>query len=146
MTRIDFYILDNDDADKRNATVCRLVEKAWRQSNHVYIHTQSKEQTKELDDLLWTFRAESFVPHSCMEPNADIPEKAPRQVLLGHHFEPDASFDVMINLGETVPDFFSRFKRVLEVVNQEDEVRQKGRQRYTYYRDRGYPMHHHTLS
>ena len=145
MTRVDFYILDDDDADKRYATICRLVEKAWRHNNHVYIHTESKRQAEVLDDLLWTFRAESFVPHCRMEQNAELLGKVPRQVLLGHDFEPDASFDVMINLDESVPHFFSRFPRVLEIVNQQDEIRKKGRQRYSYYRNRGYPMHHHSL-
>ena len=145
MTRIDFYILKNHDNHRRNAVVCRLAEKAWQNDNQVYIHTQNAEQLKQLDDLLWTFRNDSFVPHTCVEPDGPTFTKKHKQVLLGHQFEPDPFFDVLINLDKTVPTFFSRFRRVLEVVNQDDNVREQGRQRYSFYRERGYPLHHHNL-
>ena len=145
MTRIDFYILKNQNNHQINTVACRLAEKAWQNDNQVYIHTQNAEQLKQLDDLLWTFRSDSFVPHTCVKLDKPAFTKKHNQVLLGHQFEPDPFFDVLINLDKTVPAFFSRFKRVLEVVNQDDNVREQGRQRYSFYRERGYPLHHHNL-
>ena len=60
--------------------------------------------------------------------------------------EPPASYDgVMINLGLDVPEFFSRFERVLEIVDADPSARSKSRERYKFYRDRGYELATHNL-
>ena len=66
MTRIGFYLLNPTQQD-RLYTVCRLVEKAYQQGNHIYIHTDSDAQSHDLEHLLWSFRPESFLPHQCIE-------------------------------------------------------------------------------
>ena len=44
---------------------CRLVEKGYKQgTSSIYIHCNNEEEANEIDALLWTFRQESFVPHS----------------------------------------------------------------------------------
>jgi len=62
------------------------------------------------------------------------------------HPQPDSERTVLINLGQNVPPFFSRFERTLEVINQQEDIRAKGRLRYTYYQQRGYPLAHHKLA
>lgn len=142
MTRIDFYILEQQHAEARQRFACRLAEKAWRQGNKVYIHTESAEQSQRLDELLWTFSADSFVPHSL--DNDAAADTVP--VHIGHGDEPRHHDEVLINLAPEVPLFFSRFKRVAELVDQHEETRNKGRQRFRFYRDRGYPLENHTIN
>ncbi|MCO6412701.1 MAG: DNA polymerase III subunit chi [Thiogranum sp.] len=141
MTRIDFYVLADDSAQAREQFACRLAEKAWRLGHRVYIHTASEEQTRQLDDLLWTFQQNSFLPHSLYREAGDTPPP----VLLAHDAEPDASSQVLINLAPEVPLFFSRFERVAELVNPQAEIRQEGRNRYSFYKERGYPLHTHEI-
>ena len=93
MTEVDFYILNNDDALQRARFACRLADKAYKLGHRVYIHTESAQQTNQLDDLLWTFQQNSFVPH-CVFDGDD--RHTPVQ--LGHDAEPDASHAVLINL------------------------------------------------
>jgi DNA polymerase-3 subunit chi len=52
----------------------------------------------------------------------------------------------MLNLHEESPPAFSRFERLIEVVGRDDEDRQRARNRFRFYRDRGYEIHHHDLS
>ena len=59
--------------------------------------------------------------------------------------EPDASSQVLINLAAEVPLFFSRFERVAELVDEDDGVRRSGRSRYTFYKERGYPLRTHEI-
>ena len=142
MTRIDFYITPEAHADARLATACRLADKAFRLGHRVYIHADSAQQCGALDDLLWTFRAGSFVPHA----QADAADAADCAVLIGHREAPGGFDDVMVNLAAEVPPFFSRFERVAEVVVQHAEQAVDARERYRFYRDRGYTLNTHRLA
>jgi len=141
VTQVDFYLLQDDSAQIRASFACRLADKAYRLGNRVYIHTASAEQTRQLDDLLWTFQQNSFVPHAIYQ----AAQHNPPPVLLAHNSEPDASIQVLINLSAEVPLFFSRFERVAELVNQNADIHQQGRSRYSFYKDRGYPLRTHEI-
>ncbi len=141
MTRVDFYIVESPAPDARERVACRLAEKAWQLDHRIYIHGQDAGHCERLDQLLWTFRDGSFVPH---EPLADPAPDCP--ILIGLAEPPESHTGVLINLHEAVPPFFSRFERVVEIVNQAEPVRQAGRERFKFYRDRGYDLHTHTLS
>jgi DNA polymerase-3 subunit chi len=133
MTRIDFYVLPSHDPHTRRVTACKLVEKAYRQGHTVYLKTDTEEESRMFDDLLWTFRQGSFVPHEL----AGLPEpEAP--VLIGHGAAPEAMADVLVNLAPEVPPGFERFHRVAEFVDQDELVKQEGRRRYKAYKDAGY--------
>jgi len=108
VTQVDFYLLKDDSVQNRVRFACRLADKAYRLGNRVFIHTESAEQTRLLDDLLWTFQQNSFVPHAIYQAE----QNNPPPVLLAHNAEPDASSHVLINLAAEVPLFFSRFERV----------------------------------
>lgn len=140
MTRVDFYIINSADEAARMQLACRLAEKAWSQQNRVYIHTSDEHTATSLDQLLWTFRAGSFVPHQLStEATRDCP------ITIGFAPEPESDYQVLVNLDNDVPLFFSRFQRVVEIVNQDENVRKAGRSRFKYYRDRGYDLRSHNL-
>ena len=139
MTRVDFYLTQN----KPLITACKLAEKAARQGHHIYIHTADEPQAQQLDKLLWTFNQSSFVPHALVDVNKKI--NAADKVMIGHDHEPEFKHDVMINLAATIPAFFSRFERVAEIVSNDEEQRQQARQRFKYYRDRGYELDTHEI-
>ena len=141
MTRIDFYVLPDAVSAGRERFACRLADIAYRRGQRVYIYAQSQDQAMTLDALLWTFQAGSFIPHS-VHPS-DISEDPP--VLIGHDGVPDKGHEILINLAESVPNFFSRFERVAELVNQDAGVKVSGRERFRFYRDRGYALETHTL-
>lgn len=143
MTRVDFYLLPDADEIRRRKYLCRLVEKAWALGHRIWIHVPDADRARALDELLWTFRQGSFVPHERSDAT-DFDAACP--VILGGNDADIAACDLLINEGEEVPPFFSRFPRVAEVVNQDDALRQLGRRRYVFYRDRGYELHHHQVS
>lgn len=142
MTRIDFYIL-RDRADQACPLfACRLADKAYQLGHQIYIHTESEAQTRQLDDLLWTFRPGSFLPHAIA--GAALEEPVP-PILLGHAAEPPGDPQVLINLAIEVPLFFSRFERVAEVIDADATRKLQGRERYRFYRERGYELSTHNL-
>ncbi|HFQ14078.1 MAG TPA: DNA polymerase III subunit chi [Gammaproteobacteria bacterium] len=145
MTRIDFYILGSRHPQAAWQTACRLAEKAYRLQHAIYIHTPDADHSEQLDKLLWTFRDGSFVPH-CLhaEPHADH-----SPVLIGHDPRPEEELrhhQLLINLDHEVPPFFSRFERVAEIVGAEEQQRRQGRERFRFYRERGYELQTHELA
>jgi len=142
MTRIDFYIIEDDQRQARPLLACRLAEKAYGLDHTIYIHTGDQQQAQQLDQLLWTFRDGSFIPH-CLR-HDEVADQAP--VVIGYDTEPETHNQVLINLDNEVPLFFSRFERVAEVIAGDEEARKLGRERFKFYRDRGYELKTHNLN
>lgn len=142
MTRVDFYISPSHAAQARHQLACRIADKAYQQDCRIYIHTDSPQEAGLIDELLWTFRQGSFLPHGLYA----SAEQADCAIVIGHQAEaPDVSKDVLINLAKDVPLFFSQFERVAEMINEDDTQKQHGRERYRFYRDRGYELNTHQL-
>lgn len=141
MTRVDFYILPSEGEHNRRLVACKLAEKAYKRGHRVYIHTGSPQASEQVDGLLWTFRQGSFVPHALLHQT----EAEHTPVLIGHDAAPENIHEVLVNLAGDVPSFFSRFERVAEVVDAADSSRHQGRERFRFYRDRGYGLQTHEL-
>jgi DNA polymerase-3 subunit chi len=139
MTQVDFYILQDTAPQERYRLACRIIDKAYGLGHRIHIHADSLELLQQLDDLLWTFRDRSFIPH---EIDPDEPDSVP--VTLGNQWLPEHA-DVLVNLANEVPESFSRFERVVEIITQEGENRESGRARYRFYRERGYTPTHHQI-
>ena len=138
MTRVDFYILQDVDFNAASRFACRLAVKAVASGHRVHIHADDADAAAELDELLWNYPEHRFIPHVCE--GADTVPAAP--LVLGWS-PPPSPEGVLINLAGEIPTFFGRFERVAEVIV--DANRDVGRERYKFYRDRGYPLFHHDL-
>jgi DNA polymerase-3 subunit chi len=139
VTRVDFYVLPVSEPHGRLSFACRLAEKAWLGGHKVYLHGEDDAAARSLDELLWSFRDTSFVPHS-LQPGASA-----TPVLIGSGDDPGDHHDVLINLGAAIPEFFSRFERVAEIVLNDPESLRASRARWSFYKDRGYPLEHHDM-
>lgn len=142
--RVDFYVLPDTDAGARLHFACRLTAKAYKLANKTHAHVTGAAQARQLDELLWTFRPGSFIPHEIANqtPQPDAP--AP-PVTIGHDDEAALSGDLLINLTDTIPPFFDQFARIAEIIDANAECRQRGRERFSFYRDNGYEPDTHNL-
>ena len=145
MTRVDFYVLTQPDIERRWDYACKLTEKAFSLGNSVYLHTDNEQHATALDSMLWSFKPGSFVPHQRIEHNDAGNEAIAAPVMIGCRQAPTESVDILINLSASVPDFFTRFERVIEIVIQTPYVVQQTRDNYRFYRDRGYPLSTHNI-
>jgi len=141
MTRVDFYLLDKR-TDSREVFACRLTEKAWKAGHRVFMLAPDKSSATALDELLWTFSQGSFVPHGLYRSPEDVDV---HPVLVGHTEPPDACHDVLVSLTDEVPAWFSRFARVAELVAGDETRKAQARDRFRFYRERGYPLETHNL-
>jgi DNA polymerase-3 subunit chi len=144
VTQVDFYILEPDSEDARLRLACRIADKATQQDQHVFINSSSDVEAHKLDELLWTFSQGSFIPHTIVRAPVAAPPREP--VVIGLNQSPAGErWDVLINLAGDVPDFFSRYERVAEVVDGNAARREQSRDRYRFYRDRGYKLNTHQV-
>lgn len=139
MTKVGFYVVQNRDAGARLEIAARLTEKAFGQGLRIYINADSEAQARQLDDLLWSFRSGSFLPHGLSG------EEHTEKIAIGWGQEPDKHDELLINLQLTIPPFFSRFHRVAEVVTQDPESLAALRASWTFYKERGYQLEKHDL-
>ena len=139
MTNIDFYVLSSDQTAARLQFACRLAYKAWSQNRQVYLHCANEAEAEQIDELLWSFRPESFLPHSLhqAQPNDTV--------VCGWEDDPTPHHDLLINLSNDTPEFFSRFNRLAEILVEHDSVLSPARERFRFYRKRGYPLKTHQL-
>lgn len=138
---ITFYVLADTDPAVRLRTACRLIEKAFRQKHDVYVHARDKAEAEQIDELLWTFKAESFIPHNMV---GDGPTPPP-PVRIGYGSAPADARGILMNLAADVPENFKRFSRILEIVGGDDAMREHARQHWRYYKQQGYAVDSHNL-
>ena len=128
--RVDFYLIATEEAQARWLLACRLLEKAYDKGHRVYVHCANQQDAQLLDELLWTFKDDSFIPHNLQ---GEGPEPPP-PVQIGYAKEPRGFNDILLNLTDEIPIFFTRFKRVMELVSNVESEKEKSRVRYKEYR------------
>jgi len=136
MTSIDFYTHVADPL----AVAGKLVAKALARHGHVRVLTPDSVTTDALDRLLWLQPATGFLPHC----RVASPLASQTPVWIDHALEHQGPAAVLINLHESPPPFFSRFERLAEIVSVDGAA--AARERFRFYRERGYALRTHNLS
>lgn len=137
MTRVDFYILANSSTADRFA--CSIAGKVRQQGHKIYIHTNNRDEAGKIDDLLWTHKDISFLPHSLVDSGET------EDISIGWTGQQAPEAHVLINLGNDIPDFVNEYERVVEMVPTEPDLKKQARERYKRYRDSGYELHNHQI-
>ena len=137
MTLIDFYSGSND----KLHTACRLSAKVIQQNLKITIYIPDTKTADRLDNLLWTFSSTEFIPHCRVDDKLAF--ETPVTISQNEEILPHDN--VLINLHDGHPPFFSRFLRLIEISETTIEDTEAARTRYRFYKDRGYEIRHHKL-
>jgi DNA polymerase-3 subunit chi len=141
VSRADFYQLKSNDPASRYPLLCRLLEKCLAIGQQVYIICADEAEARHLNQYIWAFKPDSFIPHSCAH------EDAQATVVLGHPLTPDSDLphhrEICINLGQPLAP--AAFQRVIELVVQETDMLQTAREHYVSYGQLGRTMQYHSL-
>lgn len=135
MTRVDFHTNVGD----KLGYACRLVRKVYEAGEPLLVLAEPP-LLRAFDERLWTFAPLEFIPHCMLDSAlaADTPVVlASVAADLGDHAP---RHRILLNLAPAVPQHFARFERLLEVVGSEADELAAGRERYRFYRDRGYSL------
>jgi DNA polymerase-3 subunit chi len=137
MTEVLFYT----HVDNKLQIACALTAKALARGMRVMLLTPDAAATDRLGKLMWSVPSTGFLPH-CRS-NDELAPVTP--VIIDHVAEPLVHDQVLVNLCAQTPAFFSRFRRLVEIVGVEDTDRETARSRFRFYRDRGYDIRTHRL-
>jgi DNA polymerase III subunit chi len=138
MTEIAFHF----NAPERLAYALRLLRKAYSTGAHVAV-TGEDELLSTLDRALWTMAPLAFMPHASSDQSAMVVQQSP--IVLAQNLGALPHYEVLVNLGDTVPEGFERFERLIEVVTTHEHERNTARARWRHYSERGYAITRHDL-
>jgi DNA polymerase-3 subunit chi len=143
MAEFSFYLLSSESLDKRDEFACKLIEKAYRSACYCYVLTDDAAQSHKINELLWTFRASSFIPHQLYD--GTRPELK-NIILIGSSAAPTGWQHTVVNLSTNCPEDFSNITRVLEILENNETTRMPGRRRYSQYQKAGIPITTHHIN
>ena len=142
--QVDFYVRPETSLDALEGFACRLVEKVWQRGHRVLVVAASDGAARRFDDLLWTFRDESFVPHRRIGANDPaVAQPVDEPVIVSTPGVWGGALEVLLNLTPSVPGEAARAARIAEVVPAGGTGRDAGRRRFREYRDRGFEIRTH---
>ena len=139
--QIDFYVLQEQSPDGRFKLACRIIEKAYRLGHRIYVRTSDPDHTNKLDDLLWTFSQNSFIPHQLSSESNSIDSP----VVIGENLLATDDTDVVISVADDPVSNFTAYPRIVDIVGCKDEEKASGRDRFRYYRERGVEPNTHQI-
>lgn len=140
MPLVSFYILATSTPQDRYLFACKLLEKAYRRQQIGFVHTKDHAQSVQIDRQLWAYKLNAFIPHQI------IGDSQPpcNSILIGSQAPPTAWQQIILNLSSDCPDCTGT-QQLLEIVDNNPEVKQQGRVRYRQYLDRGLTIKTHKV-
>lgn len=140
MTRIEFHF----NAPDRLTYTCRLLRKVQASGVRAGV-VAAQPFLSHLDQALWTFSAQDFIPHVLVSANGPSVAEPAFAVVLAESVAALGSVDVLVNLGEQVPAGFESMPRLIEIVTADDLDRAQARGRWKQYMQLGYDLIRHDL-
>lgn len=138
-TQVMFYILEQDSSkDKLHLSLlhtCFQAAHYYRQNQRVFIYCQDQAQAHTIDELLWSFEPDSFVPHNLTgegQNNGSAVEISWQP--------PTNRRPILINLTSTVPSFAHQFSQIIDFVPSDEQLKQAARERFKGYRQNGFQV------
>ena len=142
MAEVSFYVLPSESTQERYEFACKLIEKAYRSGCFCYVLTDNAEQSQKIDDLLWTFRAGSFIPHQIY--TGELPDLE-KVILIGSLDVPELWQKTVINLSSYCPKQVDKIERILEILDNSEATKELGRNRYRHYQQSGIAITTHKI-
>ena len=140
MPRADFYLIAKPRfRDDPLLLVCELAKRAFESGQPALILVRSAEQADALDEKLWEFDEQAFIPHQIAGDEDDA--VTPVLIVAPGIETPDRA--LVINLrDECAPGLF---ERVLEVVPADEAQRLGSRERWKTYKAAGFEVNKHDM-
>ena len=123
-------------AHDRLQSVAAWLAQVSDEAGPVLVYVPDGERCERLDRLLWTHPATGFVPHC----RADDKLATETPIILASGLDNPPHDRCLLNLSDEIPPGFSRFQQLVEIVSAEDRDKLPGRERFRFYRERGYPL------
>ena len=140
MSRADFYSLKDNHGDARYRLLQQLLSKSLGQGTNVHIHCRDGAEVSHLDNYIWAFKPESFLPHHILDDDSQANMASP--ITLGHGQQRSTEASICVNLSA---EPVQGYERIIEIVVQEPTILEQTRAHYRHYQQAGHEMNLHKL-
>jgi DNA polymerase-3 subunit chi len=146
LTRVDFYF---NVADQLNFS-CRLVRKVIHaskanQEEPIVVYCPKKSKLSFFSELLYSFSSVDFLPHVVVGDSLEVVTPIILSSIPWLPITPRRP-NLLLNLDNKICEVFGSFDRVLEVVGNEEHEKLSAREKFVFYKNRGYQIHNHDVS
>lgn len=135
--RVDFLF----NAPDRLLAACRVAAKRYRLNEPLLVYCRDASRLAEFDQRLWDFEELAFVPHV----RAGDPLEAATPVVLWDGTATVQGRAWLLNLDDEPLPLLKGCERLVEVVSQDEQDRQRARQRWRHYQAAGLEITQHNL-
>lgn len=138
MSQVTFYILNENSSEAvpaHFAQACSLAAFYYQQNRKVFIYTDNQQDAFMVDEYLWQFDGDSFVPHNLLGEGPQFGTPVEISWMPPTHPRP-----VLINLSVQLPDFSSNFQQIIDFVPNDEQLKIAARVRYSAYKKLGHTL------
>jgi DNA polymerase-3 subunit chi len=142
MSQVTFYILNENAINNNNETLpahfmqaCTLAAFYYQQNRKVFIYTDNQQDAFLVDETLWQFDGDSFVPHNLLGEGPKFGTPVEISWMPPTHPRP-----VLINLSLQLPDFSNNFQQIIDFVPNDEQLKIAARLRYSAYKKLGHSL------
>lgn len=134
-----FYLLPQNNQQKNNIEqlICNLTITQWRSGKTVLIACEDKSQAEKIDELLWIFDKNTFVPHDLLKKNIHY---TPIVIYWPQCYYKNVSKNVLINLMKKNMNFFFNFHEIIDFIPISETLKKFARNRYKSYKNIGFQL------
>ena len=132
-----YFIVLNSDIKKR--IICDLTEKCYNESKKIVLYVQKPEEAEQLDNVLWTWKQSSFIPHvyvSCMD------RTYPEPVVITNDIAENSDFQILLMVNPSPGDIIQKFRKVIDFAEKYDvRLLEASRERFRAYKAQNVNIH-----
>ncbi len=138
MTRILF----RHGASDRVQAAASWIAAHWAPTEKLLVYAPDPTLADRLDRQLWLQPATGFLPHC----RSDSPLSTETPIVITDSIDPTQATPRLLNLSDEVPPGFASFEELVEIISTDDGVRLPARERFKFYRERGYELNSEDIS
>lgn len=124
-----FYLIAGTKKNDALTACCPVVARLYQEKRTVYLHTSNQEDAEILDEKLWSFSKESFVPHNL---TSEIALPRP-PVQIGWN-KPAIGCEILFYFTPQCPPFFAKFASVVTFIPNDEQLLIYAREQYRFFK------------
>ena len=119
---------------------CEIAEHTYAQGQRLQIIAANQEQATRLDDLLWTYKPDNFLPHGIWKGSEN---QVVQPVVITYHQERLPGIEHLLMLDYCEVDLVRQFSHAIHLVVTDNPERLEASRRYwTLLKDAGFALRH----
>lgn len=118
--------------------ICDVIENEFSHGNKVVVVVPDENEGKNLDNMLWSWKQSSFIPHNFSDSLKDA-KKDP--VIISTDISENISYDTLILVNPVNLEICNYYKKVIDFAEKYNPTKlETDRKRYKLYRNKKYKI------